>query len=104
MPDASDAPDGTITGTGGSLPLSSVSLSGHGHVNGCQHQPEVLGVLSRVRRVRSHQDGPPCAPATHLTLALELIYEIEGDVTLENALNVLLDHKDMEEAMKNRPN
>jgi hypothetical protein len=37
---------------------------------------------------------------THLTLALELIYEIEGDVTLENALNVLLDHKDMEEAMK----
>ena len=31
---------------------------------------------------------------------MELIYEIEGDVTLENALNVLLDHKDMEEAMK----
>jgi hypothetical protein len=37
---------------------------------------------------------------THIALALELIYEIEGDVALENALNVLLDRKDMEEAMK----
>jgi hypothetical protein len=37
---------------------------------------------------------------THLTFALELLYEIEGDVTLENALNILLDKKDLAEAMK----
>ncbi len=36
---------------------------------------------------------------THVTLALEMLYELEGDVTLENALNVLLDEGDFWEAM-----
>ena len=36
---------------------------------------------------------------THLGKALEALYEIRADVTLENAYHLLLDEKDMEEAM-----
>ena len=37
---------------------------------------------------------------THIAAALELLYEIRADVTLENAYNVLLDEKDMGEALE----
>lgn len=37
---------------------------------------------------------------THIAHALELLYEIEAQVTLENTLNVLLDEHDMDKALE----
>jgi hypothetical protein len=37
---------------------------------------------------------------THIAAALEALYEVGHDVTLENALSLLLDKKDMEETLK----
>ena len=37
---------------------------------------------------------------THIAKALETLYEIRADVTLENAYHLLSDEKDMEEAMQ----
>jgi hypothetical protein len=37
---------------------------------------------------------------THIAAALELLYEIRADVTLENVYHVLLDSRDMEEALR----
>lgn len=37
---------------------------------------------------------------THIAHALELLYEVEADVTLDNVLSVLLDEKDMQSALE----
>jgi type IV secretory pathway TraG/TraD family ATPase VirD4 len=41
---------------------------------------------------------------THIAKALETLYEIRADVTLENAYHLLSDEKDMEEAMQDLAN
>ena len=41
---------------------------------------------------------------THISAALELLYEIQAEVTLENAYSILLDEKDMDEALEDLAN